>query len=275
MLEVISYSIRRSWNVKALLLFVAVMSAWWGSIYFRGLTEGTENNAFTLIYALVPLWGGIVGLVTAKKWGGMKSVLGRSLIMFSLGLLGQFLGQALYSYYIYVLGIDDPYPSIGDAGFFSTGFFYVYGLILLAKAVGVRFSLQSIGKRIQAFIIPLIILAVSYELFLSGYSFESSSFISIVLDFGYPIVNAVYVSIAILIFLLSRKTLGGIMRGPLLILIVALVLEYVADSMFDYQVNNDLWYVGGTNDYTYLLAYGLMTFSLIHIGSAFRKAMEN
>lgn len=275
MFEVIGYSVRKSWNIKALIAFVALMSVWWATIYYRGLVEGTENDTFTLVYALLPLWGGIIGLVTAKRWGGIKSVLGKSLIMFSLGLLGQFFGQALYSYYIYILGIDDPYPSIGDIGFFSTGFFYIYGLVLLARAVGIKFSLQGIWKKAQAFIIPLVILATSYNLFLSGYSFEDASLINVILDFGYPIVNAVYVSIAILVFLLSRKTLGGIMRGPLLILIVALILEYVADSMFDYQINNDLWYVGGTNDFTYLLAYGLMAFSLIHIGAAFRKAMEN
>jgi len=229
---------------------------------------------FTVTYPWAALWGGIWGLVTAHRWGGRRSVLGRSLLSLSIGILLQFVGQAAYSYYIYVLGIEVPYPSIGDIAYFGTSVFYVYGLVLLAKAVGIRISLQSIRAQIQAVLIPVVILVLAYYIFLQGYEFDWSAPFKIFLDFGYPTADAIYVSIAILTFLLSRKVLGGAMRGPILFLLIALVVESISDFMFPYQVDRDLWYVGGTNDFTYLLAYSFMAIALIQIGVSFQKLRE-
>ena len=205
------------------------------------------------------------------RWGGTRSVLGKSLLLLSIGLLLQFVGQAAYSYYIYVLGIEIPYPSIGDFAYFGTSIFYVSGLLFLAKAMGIKMSIRSIASQIQAVVIPLAVLILAYFIFLQGYEFDWSSPIKIFLDFGYPTADSIYVSIAILIYLLSRKVLGGMMRAPILFLLVALIVESIGDFMFPYQVDRDLWYVGGTNDFTYLLAYSFMALALIQLGTTLQK----
>ena len=69
---------------------------------------------FTGTYGLVALFGGALGVFISKKWGGINSVFGRAVLMFSIGLLAQELGQLIYFYYIYVLRLELPYPSLGD-----------------------------------------------------------------------------------------------------------------------------------------------------------------
>ena len=219
--------------------------------------------------------GGISGLIIAKKWGGIKSLIGSAVTVFSIGLLCQGFGQSVYTYYLFHSNIAAPYPSLGDLGYFGTIPFYIYGAFLLSKVSGAKISLRSYGHKIQALIIPTIMLLVSYFLFLQDYTFDFSAPLKTFLDFGYPLGQAIYVSLAILAFTLSRKFLGGIMRKPILFLIAALVLQYLCDYIFLYQFNAGNWYVGGINDYMYLFSYFLMTISLIKMSVTFDNIKES
>ncbi|HBE90796.1 MAG: hypothetical protein A3E37_02815 [Candidatus Andersenbacteria bacterium RIFCSPHIGHO2_12_FULL_46_9] len=270
-----SETIQGSWIARFILSVFIVLSLWWVTIYWRDLTSGFENNAFTLIYPWISLIGGVVGLLISNKWGGLKSIIGRSLFVLSLGLLAQTFGQAAYAYYIYVLGIEVPYPSMGDVGYFGSVIFYLYGVLLLARVLRVNFSLRSLVGQAQAIIIPLILLGLSYILFLRGYEFDWSQPLKVFLDLGYPFGQAIYVSIATIAFLASRKALGGMMREPMSFLLVALIVQYFSDFIFLYEASNEQWYVGGVNDYMYFVSYCLMAIGLIQLGVTFKKIDES
>lgn len=257
--------------------FFVVLTIWWVSISVRGLKEGNENNIFTVTYPWVSLWGGIAGLFIANKWGGSKSVLGRAFYAFSIGLLGQAFGQAVYSYYIYVRGVEVPYPSLGDIGYFSTGMFYIYGLVQLGKATGANMSLKTYRGLIIALVIPVSFLAIAYFLFLRGSSYviDLHRPIKTIIDFGFPLVDSIFLSFAIVAYVNSRKFLGGIMRSPILFLLLALAVEAIADFNFVYQVSRGEWYVGGINDFMYLISYTMMALALMLIGYTFSKITEN
>src|SRR3989338_1536139 len=270
-----SETIQGSWIARFILSVFIVLSLWWVTIYWRDLTSGFENNAFTLIYPWISLIGGVVGLLISNKWGGLKSIIGRSLFVLSLGLLAQTFGQAAYAYYIYVLGIEVPYPSMGDVGYFGSVIFYLYGVLLLARVLRVNFSLRSLVGQAQAIIIPLILLGLSYILFLRGYEFDWSQPLKVFLDLGYPFGQAIYVSIATIAFLASRKALGGMMREPMSLLLVALIVQYFSDFIFLYEASNEQWYVGGVNDYMYFVSYCLMAIGLIQLGVTFKKIDES
>ncbi len=275
MIQYLAEQLKGSKNLQIITVFFAILTVWWLSIFFRGLAEGPENNAFTLIYPLLSLIGGVAGLSFAKKWGGLKSVLGGSITYFSAGILAQFAGQALYSYYIYVLGVEVPYPSVGDVAFFGSVVFYIFGVVQLAKVSGLRLSFATLSGKVQAFIIPLIVLFLSYWIFLNGYEPDWSDWVVTFLDFGYPIGQVVYVSIALLALLISKNILGGVMRKPIMLLIMALIVQYIADFHFSYQASRDTWYVGGTNDFIFAFAYFLMAISLFSIGNMFYKVKDS
>ncbi|HEX7260154.1 MAG TPA: hypothetical protein VF272_04465 [Candidatus Saccharimonadia bacterium] len=228
------------------------------------------NAAYTLTYGLLALFGGVGGLIVAHRWGGFKSLIGRALSAFALGLLAQEFGQLVYNYHIYVLDTE-PYPSLGDVGFFGSVLFYIYGIWLLAQAAGLRVALKSHRNKLLLIVIPLIFLSISFSVFLREYEFDWSNPLTIFLDFGYPVFQTLYVSIAALTFIVSRKYLGGVMRPAILMLAGALTLQYICDFTFLYQVSHEAWYAGGWNDYLYTLSYAVMGLSLLRFGTVFSE----
>lgn len=223
-------------------------------------------------YWVMALYGAIVGLIISNKWGGYKSLLGKTSLVLSIGLFLQSFGQVYSSAYVYFNNVESPpYPAIGDIGFFGSVIAYIYAVLLISKLSGFNFSMKKVHNKIGAFIIPAIMLFISYFLFLKGYEFDWSKKIQIFLDFGYPLGQAFYVSIAILSLLVCRNILGGILKKPILFLIFALILQSFSDFIFLHQAINGTWYVGNVNDLLYLTSYFAMSLSLIQLGSAFYK----
>lgn len=228
-------------------------------------SNGRYFGDFGSIYGVMALWGGIWGLSFAGKWGFVKSIMGKAMIFFSLGLFAQVFGQITYAYYSFFRNVDIPYPSLGDIGYFGSIPLYIYGVILLAEASGVHLSLKSAVSKAQAIIIPLIMLGVGYFLFLQDYSIDGTDTLRVLLDFGYPLGQAIYIAIAILTYSLTRGMLGGIMKSKILLFLIALVVQFLADYVFLFQAYYQTWSVGGWNDYMYLLSYFLMTMALLQL----------
>jgi hypothetical protein len=259
-------SIKKDRFSQIAIVWFVLLTAWWLTLYLSGSQEGSRNLFFGAVYGTtMSLFGVIVGLSSAKLWGGWKSIMGKAIIVLSLGLFAQFFGQVVFSFYNIVLGVDIPYPSLADVGYFGNIPFYLFGIFLLGKASGVKIGLKSYGSQIQSIVIPLGMILLSYILFLREYSFADTGALTIFLDFAYPIGQALYVSVAILVFSLSRKVLGGIMRSKILLLLVAFVVQYVADFNFLYQNLTGTWYNGGYGDYLYLVAYLFMALGLFQL----------
>lgn len=220
----------------ALLFFVAY-SVWWLFFTFSGITPGIQYDLFTVTYGLIAAWGSYWGFRISKDWGGLKSIMGKSIFFFALGLAFQELGQLIYTYYIYFLKIEVPYPSWGDLFFFGSIPFYCIAVVHLAKASGIRISLRSVGGKLQAVFIPVVMVLSSYFIFLKGYAVDFSDPIRVFLDFGYPLGDAVYISLAILTYTLTKGVLGGIMKVRVLLVLIALLFQYIADWTFSYQAS--------------------------------------
>jgi hypothetical protein len=254
---------------KYVFALYAILMAWWGIATAMESPLGVE--LWVDSYQIMSWVGAIFGFWSAAHWGGKNSVMGRSILAFSIGLLLQSFGQSVYAYYALFGGIEVPYPSLGDLGFFGSIPCYIYGTYLLGRITGVRISLKRYREKVSAVIIPTVLLVSSYSMFLREYDMASVSLLTTILDFGYPLGQAIYVSFAILILILSKKTLGGLMKNPLQFLLFALVVQYAADYMFLYQISRGSWIAGGLNDVVYLLSYVLMTVALIRIYRAFES----
>lgn len=265
-------TIKKEWQAKAAVAIFALLTVWW----VIGLQNPDSYKTryfgdFPSIYGVMALWGGIWGLVISRKWGGLGSVMGKAILMFSLGLFAQEFGQIAYAYLSFVKHIEVPYPSIGDLGYFGSIPLYIYGTYLLAKVSGVKVKLRQFKSILQAITIPVLWLAVGYFLFLQGYEFDLSDPLRIFLDFGYPLGQAIYIALAILTYLLSRGVLGGIMKSKVLFVLFALVIQFLSDYTFLYQSSRGVWHVGGVNDYMYLVSYFVMALSLIQFQTVYKK----
>ncbi len=248
-----------------------------GYFYIHTLDLDTTlriRQAWGSLYQVMALFGGIVGITVSRKWGGHKSLLGKAILFFSIGLLLQSFGQSVDSYYNFFKNATIPYPSLGDVGFMGSVFAYIAGAAFLMKATGSKISIKSVKGKALAIIVPLAILIACYFFFLQGYQFDWTNKIKMLLDFSYPLGQAVYVSIALLAYLMSRKYLGGIVRNPVIFFIIALICQYISDFTFLYQANAGTWYVGGINDFLYFISYSLMALALIYIGGVYDNQQQ-
>ena len=229
---------------------------------------------FTDSYGIIAGIGGFLGVFAAKKWGGLGSLIGRSLSLFSIGLLFQFLGQISYAIYFYVFKIDNPYPSFGEIFYFGSIPIYIFAAWLLGSAVGIKHALKSGYNRLYAILIPLLMIGTSYYYFLKDYNFSQNSRIVTFLDFGYPLGEATFMSIAILSYILSRNTLGGKLRNKVILVLFALFIQYSADTVFLVNTINNKWRAGGLDDLIFLVSYFLMGYSLLKFGKAAEEFNE-
>lgn len=249
------------------LIFVS-FAIFWAVIFLNDLQGETDTaEIFSATYAAMALYGGLIGLATARYWGWHKSLIGRSVLFLSLGLLAQVFGQLAYSAYTYLWHQEIPYPSLGDIGFFGSVIFYLLATYSLIRALSVKSALKSRLNQGWILVLPAVLLTVSYFTFLNGHEYDTSNPLSVFLDFAYPLGQALFISLALLAFILSQRYLGGIMKPAILAVIAALILQYAADFIFLYQVSRDEWQTAGINELMYLVAYYVMTLSLIRFGT--------
>lgn len=265
----------KEWKVTLAIFLFLSFSLWWLTLQFPQTRTNFSNSLFGESYGVVALYGAIWGSIISVRWGGVKSILGRSIFMFSIGLYLQEFGQLSYFYYYFIKHVSVPYPSIGDIGYFGSIPFYIYGVVLLGQVSGAKFTLKSLKAKTLSVSIPICMLIFSYYIFLQGYKFDWSQPIKTFLDFGYPLGEAIYISGAILAYLLSVKILGGVMKYRILIILVALFIQYLCDFSFLYQANNNTFSPGGINDYMYLISYFVMTIGLLQLdGQMIKKSLE-
>ena len=262
-------TLREYWSAKVLLILFIFFTLWW---LYMTIFLPKDNPLYAYYgnyYGVIALWGGIWGLLISRHWGRLKSIMGKALIMLALGLFAQEFGQVAYSYYIFVLKIAIPYPSIGDVGFFGTIPFYICAAFLIGKASGVKFSFKSFTSKLQVVLLPLAILAIVYFTILKSYPLNFTAPIETFLNFGYPTGQAIYISLALLTYILTRNLLGGVMKPKILFLIIAFSSQFLADYLFIYFKNQ--YYPGSILDYMYVLAYFLMAFAILQFQTVLDK----
>lgn len=251
-----------------LIVYYLIIGVWWLAIFLNGLRESAHNYFFGLSYAVIALVGGGYGLVVWQRWGAWKSAIGRGIIFISLGLLSFAFGQLVWSYYNIVLQVEVPYPSIADIGYVSTIPLYFLGMFLFAKAAGAKYGIKAVGGKIIVVLVPIIVLGFSYYFFLADYEFDFSDPVRILIDFGYPLGQALTISVALVAFLLSNKFLGGIMKSKIQFLIFALVFQYATDFLFLYRASQGTYYNGGLVDFMYATSFLIMALVIVGFNSA-------
>lgn len=229
--------------------------------------------AWGVSYWIFAVLGTIAGCFIAKKWGGYRSIFGRTIYAFSAGLLLQAVGQNFTNYYI--LNDLEIYPSWADLGFFGSIPFYIYGSFLLTKIAGLSIALRSWKNRFFGLFLFILMLSVSYFFLLSQVNYDWSHPMLILLDFGYPFGQAIFVSFAIVTLFLTKGILGGLMRKSILLLLLALFMQFLADYAFSILLGNDAWVAGGLNDIMYLSAYYLMSYAILEIYSSFNRIQKS
>jgi hypothetical protein len=249
-------------------LYYIILLIWWVKIYLSGSHEGAENSYFGLAYSFIALVGAINGLLVSRKWGGLRSVVGKAVTFMSLGLLLEGFGQLVWSYYNIFSNIEVPFPSIADVGYFLMIPIYTLGVIYIAKSAGANFALRKITG-LQVFValcVPLIMLGVTYNFLLKSVVLDTSTNIEIIrtfLNFYSPLGEAITISITMMAYFLCYNYLGGRMKGKILYVLCAMIFEFITGMTFLYQAAAGTYYNAGINDLMFTTSFTIMSIGLM------------
>lgn len=233
---------------KLILIFYIIIFIWWTALFLLNIKYSIHNYLYQLGFGLIPLFGGLSGMVKSRKWGSFKSQVGSAVFFISLGLFSWGMGQMAWSYYNIVLKTEVPYPSFADVGYILAVPFWILGIIKLSKATGARFSLSSVRGKIILFALPVLAAAFSYYLLIvvarGGVIDFQGGGLKLFFDLAYPIGDLVILTLALLIYGLSFDYLGGRFKLPIITLMLGFVLMYVTDFTFSYVTTIEVYYNG-------------------------------
>src|ERR671912_427981 len=240
-------------------LLVAVVLFKLGSDATLALVVNTAEFVGPLL--VVPLcFGGLLG----RMWGrgasqarvGPAVTRGRrwAPVLLGLGILSWVLGQAIFTYYEWVLDQPPPLPSIADVGYLSVYPFLLLGILLLpARPIPV-------ASRTRIALDGLMIMtgAVTFSwYFILGPVMQqgTETILAKAVSSAYPLADIVL--IACLIILASRPEEHNLLPAVSL-LAIGLTLIVVADSNFAYWSLHDAYATGTLPDVGWSLGYMLV-----------------
>ena len=261
-----------STNSKRIFFYYIFIFIWWVFFFITG--KSNLNGQITLggalyqfAFGLIPLIGGVIGILKSKIWGGLKSHVGRALLFISLGAICWGIGQMFWSLYYNILNnVDIPYPSLADIGYSLSFPFLAIGLISLSKATGARFSLKHPSGRLLAFFITIVGIISAYYLLIivarDGIIDFNEEGLKLFFDLAYPIGDLTILLFSLLIYGLSFNYLGGKYKIPILSVVFGLLVLFLGDFSFSYTTTVESYYNGHWVDMVLPTAWMLIVFGV-------------
>jgi len=231
-------------------------------------TRGQKLNIYWAAgLAVLSILYGIFGLVTAKHWSWLKSKVGQAVFFISLGIIMWGVGQAGWTYYAFKFPTQEYQPArILDILFFSSIPLWFYGVLKLTKATGAKYGLQKTSGKLLVLGLSIIMIVFSYYFLVivarGGSSYFSQPLWEQFFGLGYSVGDTIIFTIAIAIFGLSWKYLGGRFKGPILTILVGFGILYFADFFFQFRSGKGDYYNGDISDILYFVAITTLCIAL-------------
>jgi hypothetical protein len=254
---------------KVLAGYVVVLIGYWVLLHLSHKQTSNYNYVYSLMFSLVPLIGGFVGMLRSKIWGRLKSHLGKAVFFVSLGLFLWGAGSMVWSYYNIVLKDALPYPSLADLGFAPSIVFWAIGVVFLSKASGASFALRkSTLAKIFTAVTPVVILGVSYYLLVhvarqGTVVPEGETALKVILDIAYPFGDFLALTLSLIIFGLSFKYFGGYYRQAIVFILFGLGIMFFGDFIFSYTTTVGTFFNGDWGDLVLTAGLAGMTFGIL------------
>src|ERR671921_78733 len=255
---------RPLWRAASLVLLLNGLLV--GVVLFKPLSDATLALVVNMAQFVGPLlvvplcFGGLLrwmwGRGTSQAPLGSAVTRGRrwAPVLLGLGILSWVLGQAIFTYYEWVLGQPPPLPSIADVGYLSVYPFLLLGILLLpARPIPVASRTRIALDGLMA-----MTAAVTFSwYFILGPVMQQGSETTLAkaVSSAYPLAGIVL--IACLIILASRPGEHSL-RPAVRLLTLGLSLIVIADSNFAYWSLHDAYATGTLPDVGWSLGYMLV-----------------
>jgi hypothetical protein len=256
---------------KIIFGILAVLIIFWLLLTLTHTTFGFYSYLYSFLMCVIPLYGGIIAILSAERWQGMNGNIGKGMLFLGLGLVCWGAGELVWSYYNFFVGVAAPYPSLADVGFVPSTFFYCAGVVYLLRAAGADAGL---GQRFaKAFIVvaSIAMLALSYYLLVivakrGELITRGDPFLKSLLDIAYPVGDFISLTVAVVLSGLSFKYLTREYRTGVMMLLFGLATMFAADLVFSYTTTRMTYFNGDLGDLiftigTFLLSFGVLAFA--------------
>ena len=249
-----------------IVLFYTAMLFWWILLFIKHSINTKENYVFGLAIGLLSVIGSLIGIFRSKKWNFFKSVISKSVLFLSLGILTWGIGTVIFAYYNLYLNIEVPYPSLADAAYIISWPLWVIGMFYFLKVLGVKYRLKNTIGKLFLVIIPLVAIVISYYLLFivarGGLINFSNGNLKLFFDLAYPIGDIVIITFTVLIYSFSLNYLGGLLKWPIFIILSGFVINYIGDFSFVYTATKETYFVANWVDLIYTTAFFLLGLGL-------------
>lgn len=236
---------------------------------YEGLLFHYILKPFLVGMTIIPLLGGIIGLVKAKRWGGWQSSMGRAISSLSIGMLTWSGGMIVWNYYLFFTDVEVPYPSFADALFILSWFFWPYGILQLSKAIGTKVGLRTKRGKVALVVLSLLALFISYYLLIviarGGTIDFSVRGMQLFFDLFYPLGDVVILILIAVVYSLSRKYLGGQYKTPIIVLFIGFLLNYLSDFIFSYTTSTEVYFNGHFVDFLFTTTMFVLSFGISNL----------
>jgi hypothetical protein len=220
--------------------------------YFSDFGAAYNAALRSLVYVLAPVLS-LIFCLLAIKANGYKNPHGRALVFFFAAILCWGIGEFLWSYYDFVLGID-PFPTIADLFYVIAYPFFFLGFI---QEFGFRDLKFAKMDKVLLFFTALIFLFAFVGEFYFGvylaYSGEASLYENI-FSIAYGVGDLIIIGTALLLILVVWEFRHGKVFIPWALFFLALVMVLLADIYFSiyedfyenkifpyFQIADSLW----------------------------------
>ena len=267
-----------------------LITLWVGSIiFFFGIyLEGSTKakiNYLSNLYLIIPLLGGLFGLY--KVYKAQQSIRKTYLLavwLFCSGLLLWAIGCAIGLYYNFVVDVEIPYATLGDAFFALCFLCWTAGIIVLYERAG-KNVLYELNSSIAKFLVPLWGGVVTYIYLshrqslnesLNAYS-SKREIITFILDIFFPIIDLFNLGLLITLLPGPGNDKLHIKGRPLRLIVIGYFFLCLASSSFTIcrllpETSPYRYYNGGFTDIMFATAFTILSIgiSLIPLGQIIR-----
>ncbi len=255
-------------RILLVIYVVTIIYSLYLNLFVDRASQSSAGAITQVPLALIPIVGSFIGMTVARSWGGMKSKLGRAITFYSLGLLAWGCGVVGWLIYIYVLGVTEvPYPSPADFVYMFAQIMWYAGSLTVAGVIGAQYGMRSGIAWVKVLLASIVAVALSYFLLitvaregtLGAHEFSLKTFF----DFYYPIATALSLTLVLVVYLLSRKYLGGIYKRSLLVLFAGFIFQFFGDFLYTYSNTRGNYFNGQWSDMLFTTAMLILTWGLL------------
>lgn len=228
----------------------------------------------SLIYVMISFLPVFLGFRLVKNFG-IKTKKGKLFFFLMLGSISWFLGEAIWFFYDYHLGID-PFPSVADF-FFISGYLFFFRA-MVCEIRGEKISLSKLPKNLKLNLV-LFILFLSIATVLLFTKTATTVGIPIIekLFHGiYATGDIILVLSSALILLIVREYQGGSYSKAWTLILFGFLSHFFADILFEMMESIYVGFIGLMIDSVWTLGYIFMAvgfYSFIFSISRLEKLM--